>query len=118
MMVSFRQENVPVPAGITAQSVGECFTDLLDDAQKCSDDVKDKMDAVLEGIKVPTEDEKKAARDNFKQMRKAKRGGRRGGRKNRKDNRKNRQRRNRRNRRQGGQDGDNEGEGSTTAEFE
>jgi len=51
MMASIRQEDAPAPSGISAQSVGKCFEDLISDAQVCSDDVKDKIAEVFEGVK-------------------------------------------------------------------
>jgi len=62
--------NVP----IDSNSVGSCFTELLVNAESCSNEVKAEQAQMLDGINVPSEDEIKKAREEFKADKKKRRG--------------------------------------------
>lgn len=91
MMKSFQKEDVDPKPGMSIESVGTCYSDLLTQAEACRNTQNENYEANMEGIVEIPEDvkkeifkammaDKKAKRANKRRMRMKR--GRRGGRRN------------------------------------
>merc|ERR1712166_691348 len=62
-----REEEVPLMEGLeTNASIGDCFTSTLDDAETCKADSKTKIEDMLDGVNVPSEEMIEKVREQIK----------------------------------------------------